>query len=297
MKDINFKNYKVILLKDKSLANDFILNIHYAKRKPSISYVYGLYYKNNLVGICSFGMPASPTLASSIVKNKYKNLVIELNRLVLKNNYKNEASYLIAQSLKLLPQPSIVVSFADKNQSHKGTVYQATNFLYTGLTKNNYQYVDINNNEFHFRQLGHLQKNNKLNVGLVKRRSNEKDINYLEIANYLRSNRNGYKIKDIDKHFGYKDTASHWFRTDKSGFSYPSVDDWLILKKILNFDDTYDKLMTTYKYVANRKEIINQLNLKKVKTKGKHRYIFINANKKIKKDIINSLKLQIYSYP
>ena len=105
------------------------------------------------------------------------------------------------------------------------------------------------------------------------------------------------QIKDIDKHFGYKDTASHWFRTDKSGFSYPSVDDWLILKKILNFDDTYDKLMTTYKYVANRKEIINQLNLKKVKTKGKHTYIFINANKKIKKDIINSLKLQIYSYP
>lgn len=37
-------------------------------------------------------------------------------------------------SLKLLPQPKVVVSFADNAQEHTGYVYQATNFLYTGLS-------------------------------------------------------------------------------------------------------------------------------------------------------------------
>ena len=61
-------------------------------------------------------------------------IVYELNRLVLKYNRKNEASYLIGQSLKQLVKPKIIVSFADTSQNHMGIVYQATNFLYTGLS-------------------------------------------------------------------------------------------------------------------------------------------------------------------
>ena len=54
--------------------------------------------------------------------------------MVLKNNIKNEASYLVGNSLKLLPKPSIIVSYADTNQNHSGYIYQATNFIYTGLS-------------------------------------------------------------------------------------------------------------------------------------------------------------------
>ena len=289
--------YSLKLLENKKDADYFILNIHYAKRKPSISYAFGLYFKNDLVGVCTFGSPPSPSLAESIVGKENKSLVIELNRLVLLLNNKNEASFLVGHSLKKLSKPSIVVSVADENKNHKGTVYQAANFLYTGMTRNNFQYIDNTGKEFHFRQLGHYQKNNRLNVGLVKRRSNEKDLNYLEIVTYLRKNRNGYKIKEIDKHFGYKDTAAHWFRTDQSNFSYPSVDDWIELKKLLNFDNTYDNLMTQSKMVADRKEIIKELKLKKIKIKGKHRYIYINANKKDKKNLIQKIKYPILPYP
>ena len=59
---------------------------------------------------------------------------MELNRLVLKNNLPNEASLLVSKSLKLLPSPKIVVSYADSSQNHTGYIYQATNFLYTGLS-------------------------------------------------------------------------------------------------------------------------------------------------------------------
>ena len=123
--------YKVQLLKNKKLADPFIFDIHYAKRKPSISFAYGLYDEDELIGVCTFGSPASPSLCKGIAGVK----VIELNRLVLKHNRKNEASYLVGQSLKLLPKPKIVVSYADTAQNHTGIVYQATNFLFTGTSK------------------------------------------------------------------------------------------------------------------------------------------------------------------
>jgi len=113
----------------------FILDIHYAKRMPSISYAYGLFLNDKLVGIISYGSPASPSLCKGIAGEKNKKLVIELNRLVLKNNRKNEASILIGASFKLLPKPRIIVSYADTAQDHLGVVYQATNFLFTGTSK------------------------------------------------------------------------------------------------------------------------------------------------------------------
>lgn len=127
--------YKVQLLDNKKLADPFILDIHYAKRKPSMSYVFGMYDNEELIGICTFGSPASPSLCKGIAGEKNKSKVIELNRLVLKNNQKNEASYLVGQSLKLLPKPKIIVSYADTAQNHTGIVYQATNFLFTGTSK------------------------------------------------------------------------------------------------------------------------------------------------------------------
>ncbi len=112
----------------------FILDIHYAKRMPSITYAYGLYRGLSLIGIISYGSPVSPALCKGIAGEKNKDDVLELNRLVLKENKKNQASMLIAASFKLLPKPKIIVSYADSEQDHLGIVYQATNFLYTGLS-------------------------------------------------------------------------------------------------------------------------------------------------------------------
>jgi hypothetical protein len=112
----------------------FILDIHYAKRMPSISYAYGLFDAEDLIGIISYGSPPSPALCKGIAGEENKSLVIELNRLVLKHNKKNQASMLIGASFKLLPKPRIIVSYADTEQEHTGIVYQATNFIYTGLS-------------------------------------------------------------------------------------------------------------------------------------------------------------------
>ena len=111
------------------------MDIHYAKRMPSISYAYGLFERSNLIGIVTFGSPASDPLCRGVCGPEHKEKVIELNRLVLLHNEKNQASILVSQAIKKLPKPKIIVSYADTAQSHVGYVYQATNFYFTGTTK------------------------------------------------------------------------------------------------------------------------------------------------------------------
>ena len=105
-------------------------------RSPSVSHCFGLYIEDRLEGVITFGTPPSSTLRSGICGEKWSSSVLELSRLVFKNNYKNSGSYLISRAMKQLPSPSVIVSFADIKQKHIGFVYQATNFFYCGLSAN-----------------------------------------------------------------------------------------------------------------------------------------------------------------
>jgi DNA modification methylase len=72
------------------------------------------------------------------------------------------------------------------------------------------------------------------------------EINKFIIEHSKKSNK---KAKQIDEHFGYKDTASHWLRIDP-GRSIPKPQDWFKLKEFLEIqDDTYDDKMTKEHYV------------------------------------------------
>jgi hypothetical protein len=125
---------KVLPIKSEE-AVPWILKKHYAKRLPSISYAFGLYDDIELKGIVTFGMPASNSLCEGVCGVENKHLIIELNRLCLQDNTKNQASFLVSNAIKLLPKPMVIVSYADTAQGHIGYVYQATNFLFTGTTK------------------------------------------------------------------------------------------------------------------------------------------------------------------
>ena len=128
------KNLKVLPIKSEE-AVPWILKKHYAKRLPSISYAFGLYDDIELKGIVTFGMPASNSLCEGVCGVENKHLIIELNRLCLQDNTKNQASFLVSNAIRLLPKPMVIVSYADTAQGHIGYVYQATNFLFTGTTK------------------------------------------------------------------------------------------------------------------------------------------------------------------
>ena len=112
----------------------FILGIHYARRWPSISYAYGLFRDDELAGVVTYGTPPSSPLREGVAGADMAPHVLELNRLCLRDNLKNEASRLVGASLRQLPKGKIVVSFADTDQDHKGIVYQACSFTYHGLS-------------------------------------------------------------------------------------------------------------------------------------------------------------------
>jgi DNA (cytosine-5)-methyltransferase 1 len=71
-------------------------------------------------------------------------------------------------------------------------------------------------------------------------------INQHEICDYLKYWRDKSKMttKKVDEYFGYKYTAGHWFRKDNNSGSIPNPDDWWKLKKLLKFDNKYDKKVT-----------------------------------------------------
>lgn len=114
----------------------FLLGIHYARRMPCITDAFGLFLNGEMVGVVTYGVPASHPLCVGLAGEKNQYNILELNRLVIKPNVteKNLASYLVSHSLKMLPNGTFVVSYADTAWSHVGYIYQATNFLYTGLS-------------------------------------------------------------------------------------------------------------------------------------------------------------------
>lgn len=73
------------------------------------------------------------------------------------------------------------------------------------------------------------------------------DVNQHDLCDYLKfwRNKSGWTTKKVDEHFGYSYTAGHWFRKDNNSGSIPKPSDWWELKKILGFDDKYDKAVTT----------------------------------------------------
>lgn len=71
-------------------------------------------------------------------------------------------------------------------------------------------------------------------------------VNQFDICDYLKywRNKSGWSTKRVDEHFGYAHTAGHWFRKDNGSGSIPKPSDWWELKKILGFDDKFDKQVT-----------------------------------------------------
>lgn len=214
-----------------SETKEWLLKKHYAKRMCSISYAFGLYVDNFLSGVITFGMPPSSTLSESICGKEYKNYVLELNRLVVNEGLqKNALSFFVSNAIKQLPNNKIIVSFADANMNHNGYIYQATNFIYTGVTSNTTKLIDKEGKEFHFRNIGHKQKTLKKEINLIKRIVNnlsddllKKEYTSILCKNkftghcYVASETYYHLSNDYLKVYHIKhENSTHWFLKDKN---------------------------------------------------------------------------------
>lgn len=115
------------------------LNFHYAKKVPAVIYGYNVWNdKEEWCGVILFGQGANPAIG--IEYEKYQGQVVELVRVAL-NGKQEETSKALSLALKCLhkeaPWVDLVVSYADLDQEHTGTIYQATNWIYTGVRGTN----------------------------------------------------------------------------------------------------------------------------------------------------------------
>lgn len=139
--DFDRNEYSVKPIQAKE-TYDWLLHKHYAHRLPSITYAFGLYNKDNiLVGVCTYGHPFSSMLKRCMGEEWFDKM-LELNRLCVNDGLpKNTLSWFVSQTFKFLPKPTPLVSYADTEHNHHGYIYQATNWIYTGLSAPFQDYV------------------------------------------------------------------------------------------------------------------------------------------------------------
>ena len=115
-------------------AMEVIVREHYLHRKCPCTNAFGLFLGEDLKGVVIYGTPASSSLRIGIAGAGNTNNVVELTRLwVCDSVPRNGESFLIGNTVGKAGK-EIVVSYAEIQQGHVGIVYQATNWLYTGLS-------------------------------------------------------------------------------------------------------------------------------------------------------------------
>ena len=121
-------------------------NYHYLHRVVSTSFNYAMYANGEIVGMVAYTIPRL-SLAQTISDKATRDNTLELSRLYIKDSISqtipNITSEFVGWSLRQLKkiQNWYIISFADSGMNHVGAIYQATNFLYCGLTDKHTQYA------------------------------------------------------------------------------------------------------------------------------------------------------------
>lgn len=115
------------------------LKFHYAKSVPVNTFGFSVFNGNNeWCGVILYGTGATPNIGSQYKLSQGQ--ILELVRMAL-NGKQESTSKAMSLSLKILkkknPLCKMVVSYADIDQKHVGTIYQATNWYYVGKCNEN----------------------------------------------------------------------------------------------------------------------------------------------------------------
>lgn len=130
-------------------------NWHYSKCMPAGKMVkIGVWENSKYIGCVLFSRGATCEIGSPFGLNQTE--ICELTRIAL-TKHKSEVSKIMAFSIKMLKKLSqglkLIVSYADPEQDHVGGIYQATNWIFIGRTKQDSGII-INGKKHHRRSVG-----------------------------------------------------------------------------------------------------------------------------------------------
>lgn len=130
----------------------FVESHHYSHSINGIkvSYCFRLLDGDALIGAAIFGQMSTTAWKRF---GESEGSVIELRRLVCVDQTKrNTESFFIGAMLRWLKKNTsiaVVVSYADPNAGHVGTIYKASNFTYVGLSGKDYAFRDRETGKVH----------------------------------------------------------------------------------------------------------------------------------------------------
>lgn len=124
----------------RTLADEIVVKNHYSGTKCFGTKVsLGIYYNGDLEGVAQFGSGINPQGTTKWVEGSTTKDYLEFNRMWLSDrcpkNSESQAIGLIFKWFKAnMPQIKWLLSFADGTIGNAGTIYQATNWIYTGYS-------------------------------------------------------------------------------------------------------------------------------------------------------------------
>lgn len=180
---------------ENQITHQWLLYKHYAHRLPSISYAFGLFDGKEMAGVCTFGFPPNYEYNNGkcVFDGKISILTLELNRLCVNDGLpKNSLSFFVSRCLKILPTPYYIVSYTDPNNGHHGYIYQATNWIYTGVSMGKTKYTFENGKTFDIRR------------GIDKKGKIVKEEKMLPTHRYLKFMGSRTQIKEMNKNLKWK---------------------------------------------------------------------------------------------
>ena len=135
-------------------ANRIIKKLHYSGKVVNNSQLhFGVFLKSRCGGALQFGPSLDKRKLIKLVNGTRWNEFIELNRMALadwlpRNGESRSIGLALKKIKKYYPWIKWVVSFADATQCGDGTIYRASNFVLTGIKKNNQIWVSPDNHRF-----------------------------------------------------------------------------------------------------------------------------------------------------
>ena len=129
-------NLKVLPV-PKTVAGELIVRHHYLRSLPGgTKLAFGVFINSSLQGALTLGV--GPKNAHCLVEGATSDDCLTLTRLWLSDglphNSESRVIGLVIKSLRHYTAVKFLLSYADPAQGHLGIIYQATNWLYTGLS-------------------------------------------------------------------------------------------------------------------------------------------------------------------
>ena len=192
------------------------LKFHYSKSAPSNSLAaYNIYNQHDeWCGVILFGSGSNHHIG--VQYGLLQGEIVELTRVAL-NGKQETTSKAVAMCLRQLhhdlPLCKLVVSYADTEHFHTGIIYQATNWIYVGMSKQNEKDCAI--------YIKGVLTHGRTISAMVKKYKNEDNLSRLElIQKYIDKNAIEHIAKGKHKYLYPLDTSIRK-KVQKLALPYP----------------------------------------------------------------------------